>query len=59
MIYLFGSTGMLGNYIKNKLNPSFNLSCINRKDFDIFKDNQPQEVEGMINVNYTKLLQYI
>lgn len=39
MIYLFGSTGMLGNYIKNKLNPSFNLSCINRKDFDIFKDN--------------------
>ena len=39
MIYLFGSTGMLGNYIKNRLNPLFNLSCKNREDFDIFKDN--------------------
>ena len=39
MIYLFGSTGMLGNYIKNRLNPLFNLSYKNREDFDIFKDN--------------------
>jgi len=37
-IYLFGSTGMLGNYVKNQLNNSFKLKCINREDYDILED---------------------
>lgn len=36
MIYLFGSTGMLGNYIKVLLS---NTKNITREDFDILEDN--------------------
>ena len=39
-IYLFGSTGMLGNYVKYILEKKkYNLKCINRKEFDILKDS--------------------
>lgn len=38
MIYLFGSTGMLGNYVKVLLSKTSNVICITRSDFDILKD---------------------
>ena len=34
-IILFGSTGMLGNYVFNILKTDFKVICINRNDFDI------------------------
>ena len=37
MIYLFGSTGMLGNYVKVLLSKTSNVICITRIDFDILK----------------------
>lgn len=39
MIYLFGSTGMLGNYVKTVLSKKFELNCITRSDYDILQDN--------------------
>lgn len=38
-IYLFGSTGMLGNYVKNVLDKSFELVCITRERYDILHDS--------------------
>lgn len=38
MIYLFGSTGMLGNYVRIVLSKNFEVKCITRDDFDIFND---------------------
>jgi len=38
-IYLFGSTGMLGNYVKKILTNDFNVICVTRCDFDILIDN--------------------
>lgn len=38
-IILFGSTGMLGNYVLNFLKKEFNIICINRCDFDIENNN--------------------
>jgi len=34
-IIIFGSTGMLGNYVKLYLSKYYNILCIDRKDFDI------------------------
>ena len=34
-IIIFGSTGMLGNYVNTYLSQYFNVYCINRKDFNI------------------------
>ena len=39
MIYLFGSSGMLGNYVKIELLKKFKLKCIDRADFDILNDD--------------------
>ena len=39
IIYLFGSTGMIGNYIFELLKKSFDVIPINRNQFDINKDN--------------------
>jgi len=38
-IYLFGSTGMLGNYVKIVLSNKFEVICITRLEFDILNDN--------------------
>ena len=39
-IIIFGSTGMLGNYVKTIfLKNNYNIVCIKRNDFDILKDN--------------------
>jgi dTDP-4-dehydrorhamnose reductase len=34
-ILLFGSSGMLGNYVNNVLSKKYYVKCINRNDFDI------------------------
>lgn len=38
MIFLFGSTGMLGTYVKNILSVSFDITDITRNEFDILND---------------------
>jgi dTDP-4-dehydrorhamnose reductase len=38
-IILFGSTGMLGNYVLNVLKSNFDVICISRNDFDIETNN--------------------
>jgi len=38
-IILFGSTGMLGNYIKKTLHNKYDLKCITREDYDIYKED--------------------
>ena len=38
MIYLFGSSGMLGNYVKTILSKSYEIICYNRNDYDILND---------------------
>ena len=38
-IILFGSTGMLGNYVLNILKNDFNVICIKRSDFNIENEN--------------------
>lgn len=35
MIYIFGSTGMLGNYVTKELSNNFDIICITRTKFDI------------------------
>ena len=38
-IILFGSTGMLGNYVYAILRKAYDVRCINRTEYDIAKDN--------------------
>lgn len=38
-IILFGSTGMLGNYVLQVLSEKYQISCITRKEFDIENDS--------------------
>ena len=51
-IILFGSTGMLGNYVKNILNKNYEIISILRKDFDIEKDSW-LKLENILN-HYSK-----
>ena len=42
-IIIFGSTGMLGNYVKTIfVKCNYNIVCIKREDFDILNDNWSQ-----------------
>ena len=38
-IILFGSTGMLGNYVLQLLSKKYQIICITRKEFDIENDS--------------------
>lgn len=38
-IFVFGSTGMLGNYVKKYFEPNYNVYCIDRSSYDIAKEN--------------------
>jgi len=38
-IILFGSTGMLGNYVRTVLSKTYYVRCINRAQYDIAQDN--------------------
>ena len=38
-IIIFGSTGMLGNYVYSILKEKYNVICYTRKEFDIIKSN--------------------
>jgi len=49
-IILFGSTGMLGNYIVNVLNKKYNLICISREEYDIYNGNY-KELKEIIKTN--------
>ena len=51
MIYLFGSTGMLGTYIKKILSQKFNINCITRAQFDILNDKVQKLNKILINLN--------
>ena len=37
MILIFGSTGMLGNYLFKYLNKFYKIDSINRNNFDVYK----------------------
>ena len=57
MIYIFGSTGMLGTYVKKILSNTFDITDITRKEYDILNDEC--EINGCIpifgyipNINY-------
>lgn len=52
MIYLFGSTGMLGNYLRLVLSKhGFELKCITRYDYDILINNfdKLEEITNTLN----------
>lgn len=49
-ILLFGSTGMLGNYVFNVLKSYYSVTCINRDDFDIENDDW-DILEGIVRRN--------
>ena len=38
-IYLFGSSGMLGGYVKKILSAHFDILCLTRKDYDVSIDH--------------------
>ena len=38
-VYLFGSTGMLGNYVRILFQKDYNIECITRDTYDIGKDS--------------------
>lgn len=47
-IWLFGSTGMLGRYVLNILSEYYNVTCINRSDYDIKIDSN-EKLEELLN----------
>ena len=47
-IYIFGSSGMLGTYVTKILSNDFNITCITRKEFDIFNDTW-QKLNKILN----------
>jgi len=51
MIYLFGSTGMLGNYVRIVLSKKFEVKCITRNDYDILKDDWNKLNTLLTNIN--------
>ena len=56
MIYLFGSTGMLGCYVKNILNKYYNTISINRKEFDILNDEWNKLYEILDHLQETDII---
>lgn len=47
-IVLFGSSGMLGNYVFNNLRENYNIICINRDKFDI-EEHDWEKLYKLIN----------
>jgi dTDP-4-dehydrorhamnose reductase len=47
-LLLFGSTGMLGNYLKNYLDKYYDIVCITRDIYDIENDND-HKLQSVIN----------
>jgi len=56
MIYIFGSTGMLGYYVLNVLNKHYNTQTINRSDFDILNDDWSKLYEIIKNVKKSDII---
>jgi dTDP-4-dehydrorhamnose reductase len=52
-ILLFGSTGMLGNYVKLVLSKNYEIICINRNNYDIENDSF-EKLEKILNINLKK-----
>ena len=50
-IILFGSTGMLGNYVRKILSEKLDVICIYREDFDILNDNWDKLNTLLTNLN--------
>lgn len=61
--YNYNNTKVYMNKGYNQFLPMFLLesydSSFNPDEFDIFKDGQPKEIDGILNVNHTKLSQYL
>ena len=53
-IYLFGSTGMLGNYVRIVLSEKFEVKCITRDDFDILNDFTTNDKDKIFYLNAEK-----
>jgi dTDP-4-dehydrorhamnose reductase len=51
MIYLFGSTGMLGNYVKIILSKNYDIKCITRKKYDILNESFEKLNKLLCNLN--------
>ena len=51
MIYLFGSTGMLGTYVKKILSDTLNITDITRKEYDILNDEWDKLYKLLSNLN--------
>lgn len=56
MIYIFGSTGMLGYYVLNVLNKYYNTQTFNRSDFDILNDDWSKLYEIIKNVKKSDII---
>jgi dTDP-4-dehydrorhamnose reductase len=48
-IILFGSSGMLGNYVYKVLSKKYNVICVNRKEFDI-ETCDWNKLNGLMNI---------
>ena len=59
MIYLFGSSGMLGNYVKIELLKKFKLKCIDRADFDILNDDWLKLTDTLPTIKVVILLSIV
>ena len=51
MIYIFGSTGMLGTYVKKILSNTFNIIDITREKYDILNDEWNKLNKLLSNLN--------
>lgn len=51
MIYVFGSTGMLGTYVKKILSDTFDITDITRKEYDILNDEWSKLNKLLSNLN--------
>lgn len=54
-ILLFGSSGLLGWYIKNYLNIHYNVICVTRFEYDILKSSTDKLIE-LINIHKPSII---
>ena len=55
-IYLFGSSGMLGGYVKKILSAHFDILCLTRKDYDVSIDHWNKLDKLLDNIKNTDII---
>lgn len=55
-IILFGSTGMLGEYIKKHLYNAYELICITRDEYDIYNDNYERLLDILTKIDNKRII---